>query len=273
MRLSPWGRVVAISALLIVGGLLALVFAGLASRERRLVSYPVKGALQGLTFDLGDGDITIVGGGRRDDVQIGRTERYAFGRSPRTAREVKAGVFGVISRCPTSLLSPCTVAYRVVVPDNVAIAVRTTKGNVVLRGYRGSAKVATTSGGIDIAGYCGNSLDARAGAGAIALDASCAPPQLTLRTGSGDVHADTTGDAVTAESGSGDVDVRAPRARGLRLRSGSGDVSARVGDVPYTVRVDTGSGDEHVTVPTDPRAPRSIDARTGSGDVRLSPVS
>ena len=59
----------------------------------------------------------------------------------------------------------------------------------------------------------------------------------------------------------------------MRLRSTSADVSARVAGVPYAVRVDTGSGDEHVTVRTDPRAPRSIDARTGSGDVRLSPVS
>ena len=80
MRLSPWGRVVAISALLVVGGLVALAIGGLATRERRLVSYPVTGALNGLAFDLGDGDITIVGGGRRDAVEIRRTERYAFGR-------------------------------------------------------------------------------------------------------------------------------------------------------------------------------------------------
>ena len=230
MRLSPWGRVVAISALLIVGGVLALVLAGLASRERRLVSYPVKGALQGLTFDLGDGDITIVGGGRRDDVQVGRTERYAFGRSPRTARDVRAGVFGVTSRCPTSLLAPCTVDYRVVVPDNVAVNVRTTRGNVALRGYRGSAKVATTSGTIDIAGYCGNSLDARAEAGAIALSANCAPPQLTLRTGSGDVRAILPAGRydIDAESASGDEHVR-----GITARD----------DAPYVVQVLSASGD------------------------------
>src|SRR4051812_24128466 len=106
MRLSPWGRVVAISALLIVGGLLALGLAGLATRERRLVSYPVDGVPQGLTFDLGDGDITIVGGGRDGAVEVRRTERYAYGRSPRTARTVQAGVLKVTSRCPTSLLAP-----------------------------------------------------------------------------------------------------------------------------------------------------------------------
>jgi DUF4097 and DUF4098 domain-containing protein YvlB len=78
---------------------------------------------------------------------------------------------------------------------------------------------------------------------------------------------------VDAESGSGDVDLRAPRARSVRLRSGSGDVTALVAGAPYAVRAETGSGDEHVTVAIDPRAPRSIDARTGSGDVRLAPVS
>ena len=78
---------------------------------------------------------------------------------------------------------------------------------------------------------------------------------------------------VARRTASGDVDVRAPRARSVRLRAGSGDVSAFVADAPYAVRADTGSGDQHVTVRTDPRAPRSIDARTGSGDVRLAPVS
>ena len=50
-------------------------------------------------------------------------------------------------------------------PDNVAVDVRTSGGNVSLRGYRGTAKVTTSGGQIDIAGYCGNSLDARAGDG------------------------------------------------------------------------------------------------------------
>jgi hypothetical protein len=230
MRLSPWGRVVAISALLIVGGLIALVCAGLASRERRLVSFPVTGALQGLTFDLGDGDITIVGGGRRDALEIRRTEGYAFGRSPDTAHKVEAGVLAVSSRCPTSLLAPCTVAYRVQVPDNVAVTIRTTGGKVALRGYRGSAKVTTTRGEIDIAGYCGNSLDARAGAGAIDLEASCAPPQLSLRSASGDVHATLPAGRydIDAESTSGKAQVN-----GITARD----------DAPYSVQVLSASGD------------------------------
>src|SRR3954453_8258259 len=135
MRLSPWGRVVAISALLVVGGFVALTIGAFTSRERRLVSYPVTGALQGLTFDLEAGDITIVGGGRRDAAEVRRTERYAFGRAPETSRRVQAGVLKVRSRCPTSLLARCAVAYRVLVPDNMALEIRTTTGDVALRNY------------------------------------------------------------------------------------------------------------------------------------------
>jgi hypothetical protein len=216
-----------------VGGFVALAVGALASRERRLVSYPVTGALQGLSFDLEAGDITIVGGGRRDAVEVRRTEHYAFGRTPETFRRVEAGIFKVTSRCPTSLLAKCTVAYRVVVPDNVALNIRTTSGDVALRDYRGTARVASTSGTIDIAGYCGNALDARAGAGSITLDAICAPPQTTLRAGSGSVHATLPAGRydIDAESASGDA-----RVRGITARD----------DAPYSVQVLSGSGDVDV---------------------------
>src|SRR4051794_14329496 len=125
MRLSPWGRVVAISALLVVGAGVALVVAALASRHERLVSYPVTGTLNGVSFDLGDGEIEIVGGGRRSSVSVARTERFSFGHDAETARSVAGGVFRVRSRCPTSLVGSCSVSYRVVVPDNVPVDVKT----------------------------------------------------------------------------------------------------------------------------------------------------
>jgi hypothetical protein len=233
MRLSPWGRVVAISALLVVGSLVALVVAGFASRERRLVSYPVTGALQSLSFDLDAGDITIVGGGQRDAVEVQRTERYAFDRGPRSTRTVRAGSFKVTSRCPTSLLARCAVSYRVIVPDNVALDIRTTSGDVTLRGYRGTARVASAGGAIAIAGYCGNALDARAGSGSIDFDAICAPPQTTLRAGSGDVSA-------TLPAGRYDIDAESA--------SGEARVHGVVADddAPYSVQALSTSGDVSV---------------------------
>ena len=140
---------------------------GRSRRASRASSYPVTGAVAGLAFDVGDGDIVIVGGGRRDAVEVQRTERYSFGHGPEVERRVDGATFGVRARCPATLLGPCTVAYRVIVPDNVALDIRTSGGNVTLRGYRGSARVTTGGGAIDISGYCGNSLDARAGGGDI----------------------------------------------------------------------------------------------------------
>src|ERR1700754_4421442 len=135
--LSPWGRVVAISALLVVGGAIARAVGAMASTRPHLVTYPVTGTVEALAFDLDDGDIEIVGGGQGDSIQVRRSERYAFGHRPETTRTVEGSTLRVHSRCPTSLLGPCTVTYRVIVPDNVALDIRTTSGNVSLRGYRG----------------------------------------------------------------------------------------------------------------------------------------
>jgi hypothetical protein len=201
-----------------------------ASRHDRLVSYPVTGSFDGLAFDLDEGNIAVVGGGRRDAVEVRRTERSSFGHNAITRRAVSGGFFRVRSRCPTTLLGPCGVDYRVVVPDNVAVHIRTSGGQVSFRGYRGSALVTTGGGGIDISGYCGNSFDARAGGGDITFDAACAPPRLSLRSTSGAIRAVLPVGRydIDAESSSGDEHVR-----GLTSRP----------DAPYSVQALSGSGD------------------------------
>src|SRR3954451_10098169 len=187
MRVWPWGRVVAISDLLVVGAAVALAAGALASARERLVSYPVTGPLNGLTFDLGAGDIVIVGGGR--SAIVTRTESYAFGHDARTTRTVSGGVLHVRSRCPTSLLGRCSVRYRVVVPDNVPVDVRTSGGSVTLSGYRGTARVTTSAGGISVAVYGGTAPELRPVQRPADPGATCPPPRLVLRTRSGDVHA------------------------------------------------------------------------------------
>src|SRR3954451_7568750 len=98
MRLSPWGRVVAISALLVVGGAIVLAISALASTHEYRRSYPVLGAVESLRFDLAGGDIVVVGGGQRDSVQVDRAERYASGHGPQTTRRAAGGAFAVRSR-------------------------------------------------------------------------------------------------------------------------------------------------------------------------------
>jgi len=233
MRLSPWGRVVAISALLVVGGAVALAVGAFASSQPRVVIYPVKGAVAGLTLDVGDGDVTVIGGGRRDTVEVQRSERYSFGHRPEVEPRVEGATYLVHARCPATLIGPCTVDHRVVVPDNVALDIRTSGGRVSLRGYRGSARIVTGSGAIDIFGYCGNSLDARAGSGDITVEAACAPPRLSLRSGSGSIDA-------VLPAGRYDLDVESTSGsesvRGLTPRA----------DAPYAVQVLSASGDVSV---------------------------
>jgi hypothetical protein len=230
MRVSPWGRVVMISALLVVGGAVALAIGAFASTRERVVSYPVTGALRGVAFDLADGAIVIVGGGRRDAVTVQRTERYAFGHDADSSRSVRDGVFRVRSRCPTSLIGRCTVAYRVTVPDNLPVEIRTGSGSVRMTDYRGSAVLSSDSGDIAVAGFCGFSLDARAQSGDVAARTACAPPKLSLRTNSG---------SVTAVVPSGSYD--------LEVASASGDESVRgvkaTAEAPFSIRALSGSGD------------------------------
>ncbi|HSD81252.1 MAG TPA: DUF4097 family beta strand repeat-containing protein [Solirubrobacteraceae bacterium] len=178
------------SAVLVVGSMLVLVAWALASRKDRRVSYAVRGALNGLVLDVGDADVQVVGGGRARAAELLRTDRYAFGHGVRTRRSVAGGEFRLRSRCPSEAIArSCSAAYRVLVPDNVPVTIRTDAGDVGFRDYTGSARVTTDEGDVDVESYCGFSLRVRTERGDVLADASCAPQRLSLRSTSGDVRA------------------------------------------------------------------------------------
>jgi putative adhesin len=227
MRLSSWGRAVAVSAVLVIGAIAVLAVGALASRHERLVSYPVGGALEGVSFDLDGASLDVVAGPR---MTVQRIERYSFGHDARTTRTVSGGVLRVVSRCPSALPHACSVSYRVVVPDNVPIDVRTGSGTVTFQGYRGSARVSTRSGDIDISGFCGFSLQARSVNGRIAVGAACPPQQLSLRSTSG---------SIAAVVPAGRYQVDATSASGVHTVRG---VEAR-SDAPFAIQALSSSGD------------------------------
>ena len=232
-RISRWGVVVMASSLLIVGGAAALAIASVASSRERLVSFAVRGSLSGVALDVDDGDVEIAGGGRRSVLDVQRTDRFAFGHDAEVQRTVTGGELRLQSRCPNAVPRACSVRYRVVVPDNVPVTVRTGGGTVRFRGYRGSARVTTRSGDVDIAGFCGFSLEARAESGDIAASAACAPQQLTLRSTQGSVRVSVPPGRyqVEAESASGSHSVR-----GLDA----------VSDAPFSIQALSSSGDVSV---------------------------
>ena len=231
-RISPWGMVVMASALIVGGAVAALAIASFTSSHERVVSFDVRGPLSGVSLDVDDADVTIAGAGERPLLGVQRTDHYAFGHDADVQRTVAGGELRLRSRCPNAVPRACSVSYRVVVPDNVPVTVRTTGGTVSLRGYRGSARVTTRSGDVDVAGFCGFSLEARAESGDLAASAACAPQQLTLRSNEGSVRVSVPPGRyqVEAESAAGSETVRgldavadAPFA--IQALSSSGNVS------------------------------------------------
>jgi hypothetical protein len=221
---------VAASGVLVVGAALALAAWSLGSSEERHVSYAVRGSITGMTLDLGDADVVVQGGGRRTSVAVEHVDRFGFGHGPVAQRSVAGGVFSLRSRCPTTVLHACSARYRVIVPDNLPLTVRTAEGSVALRGYRGSAVVTTGRGDIDITGFCGFSLQARADAGGdVTASTACPPPQLALRT--------TTG-AVRARVPAGRYRIDASTSRGAATVRG---VAADAG-APFSVQALSSSG-------------------------------
>jgi hypothetical protein len=181
--------VAACGAVVVVVAVGLLVWSLASSHERR-VTYGVQGMITGVALDLGDADVEVHGGGRGASVSVQHVDRYGFGHGPVAQRSVAGGVFRVRSRCPRTVLHGCSVRYRVTVPDNVPLAVRTDAGSVHLDGYRGSARITTGAGDIDIDRFCGFQLQARAERGGdIDAATACPPPQLSLRTTTGAVHA------------------------------------------------------------------------------------
>jgi len=188
-RLSLWAWLVGASAVLLVGGAVVLALWWALSSETRVASYSVRGTLTGVTLDLAGADADIVGGRSRPVVEVRRTDAFAFGLPATAQRELAGGELRLRSRCPQTVLGSCSARYRVTVPDNVAVTVRTGSGDVRFTGFRGSARINTNAGNISADGFCGFTLLARAVSGNVRASAACAPERLELRSRSGEVRA------------------------------------------------------------------------------------
>jgi hypothetical protein len=229
-HLSPWGRLVIVCAAVVGGCAVALAIGALVSRTEREVTGVIRGSLSGVSLDLGDASVEIIRGGNRESVEVRRTERFTFDHGPEVQRRISGSTLSLTSRCPDTLLHPCAAAYRLIVPDNVPVKIRTDSGDVRFEGYRGSVEVSTDSGDVTITGYCGFSLDVRSRTGDIDSSASCAPQALTLRSTSSPIRS-------IVPPGRYRVDVESTSGR----RVVRGVIAAD--DAPYTIQVLSTSGD------------------------------
>src|SRR3954453_20582513 len=186
---SSWGWLVTVSAFALLTAGLVMVVWWAATTEERTSTYVVRGTVNGITLDIGDADVDIVGGGTQAALQVSRTDRFSFGHPAEAKRTVRSGTLDLRSRCPAALIGSCSSAYRLRVPDNVSIAVRTTSGRISSSGYRGSARVDTSSGNVNFNGWCGFNLQVRAVTGNVRTVASCSPDRLQLRSRRGSIDA------------------------------------------------------------------------------------
>ena len=229
-RASPWWWLVAASALLLVAVAAIVCVWWAASRTTQTISYSVRGTLTSIELDLGSAPVQI-SGGAGGDVVVRRTEEFAFGRRPRITRAVHGSTLRVAARCPATVLATCGASFRLAVPDNVLVNVRTTSGRVGISGLNGSARVATTSGDIAVDGFCGFTLVVTSASGDVSGAAECAADRMELRSGSGDVRAvvPTGRYRVDAHSDAGAERSTIPSADDasftVQALSGSGDVS------------------------------------------------
>jgi hypothetical protein len=186
---SVWAMLVAASAVVVIGVALAIAAWWAVSSEQRVTSYSVRGPLEAIALDLGDANAEIVGARDQPVVEVSRTDRYAFGQSAAATRDVSGGVLRLRSRCAPAVLGACSASYRLSVPNNVPITVRTGSGDVRLAGFRGSARIDTRTGDIAATSFCGFLLHARADRGDVTANAACAPERIELRSRTGDVRA------------------------------------------------------------------------------------
>jgi hypothetical protein len=209
-RLSPWGRLVTASAVIVLGSVLTVGVWALATTQREISTYQVSGAVNGVNLDLGDGDAEVIGAGTSPVVAVQRTDHSSFGHDADTSRSLVAGVLRIHVRCPLTVLHTCSSNYQVRIPENVPVVVRTGSGHVRFDGFRGTARITTGSGGISVSGFCGFALQARSETGDVDASAACPTERLALRSRTGSVHATVPPGRyrIDADSDTGDRRVR-----------------------------------------------------------------
>jgi hypothetical protein len=200
-----------------------------ATKETRIATYRVTGSLTRVEIDVrsGGAEITDASGSA---VEVRRTDRFAFGRPARERRTLTNGVLRIASRCPRVVVGSCTSDYRVALPENVPVVVRSGDGDVHVGAFRGSADIQSGSGNVIVDGFCGFALSIKTASGDARATATCSPQSLNVRSSTGDIQA-------TVPAGSYRLDAEST--------NGRTDVSGiqRSADAPYEVQALSDSGD------------------------------
>jgi hypothetical protein len=227
-----WQAAVAASATIVAVVVLATGIGWLASDQTKTTRYSVSTPLTRVELSMSSGQALIVGTDSAN-LEVRRTDEYAFGHVAQEQRSVSRGVLRIYSRCPKIVLGSCSASYELAVPETVAVSVRTTDGDVRITGFRGTAAVQTQAGNVDVEAYCGFDLAASTGSGNVRVAAACSPRHLAVSTN-------------------------------------GGNATAFVPPGRYRINASSGDGQPHVSgVIHDPRAPFTIYVHSRRGSVSI----
>ncbi|MFE1173648.1 DUF4097 family beta strand repeat-containing protein [Streptomyces sp. NPDC058773] len=194
--------------------------------------YSVDGRITALSATTHGGNIEVVPVGAGGSVRV--TERYVYNdRKPSPQHGVKDGRLTLEAE-DCGMGRRCEVAYRVLLPRNASVDLRTSGGDITVRGATGGIAAETSGGDIFVKDSSARTATARTSGGNVELALSAAPDEVSGRSSGGNVT--------------------------IRLPKGS-----------YAVEATTSGGTSKVSVPNDKSSAHKITARTSGGDVAVMP--
>jgi len=260
---------------------LAMMAAGQAMAEAtHQVSekvYPIDGA-KALLVENRRGTVTIHAG---DEGQIRVTavkeirgssasERQKIDDETRVSAGIENGTMVVRVTYPSSVsvrlnffdlfhyeMPRSDVRLTIEVPPSLAVALRSSSGDLNTDGLRGTQDFESSSGDIEVTDASG-AIKAETSSGNVTLRHVLA---ASIHSTSGDLRIDDARGPLSLHASSGDITVRGA-ADSLVIGASSGDVV--VERAPRGLRVETGSGDVHVDT-----ASGRVALETSSGDLRV----
>ncbi|MGA4879008.1 DUF4097 domain-containing protein [Streptomyces lydicamycinicus] len=195
-------------------------------------TYTVPGKVTALSATTHGGNIEVVPVDAGGQVKV--TEKYVYNeRKPSPSHEVKDGRLTLEAE-DCGMGRRCEVAYRVLLPRDASVDLRTSGGDITVRGATGGIAAETSGGDITVKDSTARTAKARTSGGDVDLALSSAPDEISGRTSGGNVT--------------------------IRLPKGS-----------YAVEATTSGGNRKVSVPTDKGSAHKVTARTSGGDVSVVP--
>jgi len=243
-----------LAVLIILVGLAGVGVAGLSTlapfEDRTSSTQP--GPIRSVEVDVEAGRVEVVAG-QADEATVERTRRYVRG-TPLTSETLVDGVLRLQADCRRIVAIGCRVDYRLVVPSQVPLRIRTESGSVAVENMAGMVDVETSSGGVRLLGTRG-------------------PVRVSTSAGNVD-GVDLVADFLDATTQAGRIrlSLAEPSGRvGLRTGAGNIDLALPPVDAGYRVTTETGAGKVDVSVGQDPGAARAVTATTGAGNIRIRP--